>query len=681
MRSKFLALLVAVLCLALPAAAQKGLPVATNLTAEGHLAYSDYKANDFAGDPNPIVIITKQVVVDYQCIPNPGNPPPGNIRVYCDSGTGVLTCLNSAGGSCGGSSTPASATSPFNSAAAASPIKLVQTPGVFTAFSSVSTFTQAYQFANTAGNLGVVMINQFGVSAINSVTDTQGNTWFAAGLPDIVSAIYYCPSLKAGADTVSVNFAVAVSGGVSVAEYSGHFAAHPLSNGTLPNGSNAMPLGSINVPVAGSLVVVVAANNGGTGTYADFTGMTPRVPTVAVTGIWGDSTNTTAGSNVFGFSQSCASGCPDFIIAAVVFLPSNYVVPATPQVIHQAEGAIATSGLIIPSQASPATDVFPGGNSAGNVIVLAVRETGTTGHITAVTDTAGNTYTRLTGGGDIADSVGHSFYSIYTAPVLATSFLNNTVSVAMSSGTAQVAPIEVTGITGVRDANANGAAAFNLATNSLNDLIVSNVGFSGGGAFFRNQSGLSVFTSATMDVNVFASCSKNNAITANFISAGQFPGNDTVALLPTSTAGCSGSAGSQAVSTNFPTTTLVGTATGVLSPSVTLGFYGLGQRATPTGTSVVVANGEVMQQTQAIIGFNVVTATAGINASSGVVSLLKNGAAFSPPITCTLGSAVLVCVDFAHPNFALAGDVVSATITTQAAETLSNVVITVIKSP
>jgi hypothetical protein len=63
------------------------------------IEYEDFRENAF-GNASPIVIITKQVVVDYQCIPNPGNPPAGNIRVYCDSGTGLLTCLTSAGASC-----------------------------------------------------------------------------------------------------------------------------------------------------------------------------------------------------------------------------------------------------------------------------------------------------------------------------------------------------------------------------------------------------------------------------------------------------------------------------------------------------------------------------------------------------------------------------------------------------
>ena len=81
-------------------------PIEVRIGANGHTEYEDYAYPT----PMQIVIITKQVVNDYQCIPNPGNPPSGNIRVYCDSGTGNLTCLTSTGSSCvsgGGSTTNA----------------------------------------------------------------------------------------------------------------------------------------------------------------------------------------------------------------------------------------------------------------------------------------------------------------------------------------------------------------------------------------------------------------------------------------------------------------------------------------------------------------------------------------------------------------------------------------------
>jgi len=64
------------------------------------------KYKDYPESASPTVITSKQVVNDYQCIPAPGNPPTGNVRVYCDSGTGLFTCLTSSGSSCSSTSSP-----------------------------------------------------------------------------------------------------------------------------------------------------------------------------------------------------------------------------------------------------------------------------------------------------------------------------------------------------------------------------------------------------------------------------------------------------------------------------------------------------------------------------------------------------------------------------------------------
>lgn len=60
--------------------------------SSGRLRYTDV----LAGDPQ-IPIITRQSVNDYQCLPNPGNPPSGYVRFYCDSSSGQMTTINSSG--------------------------------------------------------------------------------------------------------------------------------------------------------------------------------------------------------------------------------------------------------------------------------------------------------------------------------------------------------------------------------------------------------------------------------------------------------------------------------------------------------------------------------------------------------------------------------------------------------
>ena len=86
--------------------------IASYADPTGHLIYEDYAAKGLAGGAT---IISLQVVNQYQCVPNPGNPPAGSLRVYCDSGTGKLTCLDSSGTSCfgGGGTLTGSGTTNF----------------------------------------------------------------------------------------------------------------------------------------------------------------------------------------------------------------------------------------------------------------------------------------------------------------------------------------------------------------------------------------------------------------------------------------------------------------------------------------------------------------------------------------------------------------------------------------
>lgn len=108
-RTLYLAILI--LCGALPALAQHRTPVATAMDANGKMLWTDYLAKDLAKPEPPQTVITQEVVVDYLCIPNPGNPATGSVRLYCDSGTGQLTCLTSTGANCLGGGGAGSVTS------------------------------------------------------------------------------------------------------------------------------------------------------------------------------------------------------------------------------------------------------------------------------------------------------------------------------------------------------------------------------------------------------------------------------------------------------------------------------------------------------------------------------------------------------------------------------------------
>lgn len=118
--AKNLLALMSILLVALCACAQhRPTPTNVSTTPEGKIKYADF----LAGDPQ--VAISQEVVVEYLCISNPGNPPTGSVRVYCDSGTGKLTCINHTGGAClstsGGTVTAVTGTSPIVSSGGTTP--------------------------------------------------------------------------------------------------------------------------------------------------------------------------------------------------------------------------------------------------------------------------------------------------------------------------------------------------------------------------------------------------------------------------------------------------------------------------------------------------------------------------------------------------------------------------------
>lgn len=80
-------------------------PVGSKINSAGRIEYTDYPES-----ANQIVITSKQVVNDYQCVSAPGNPPSGNVRVYCDSSSGLLACKTSAGASCSSNGAAAGST-------------------------------------------------------------------------------------------------------------------------------------------------------------------------------------------------------------------------------------------------------------------------------------------------------------------------------------------------------------------------------------------------------------------------------------------------------------------------------------------------------------------------------------------------------------------------------------------
>jgi len=111
--------------------------------------------------------------------------------------------------------------------------------------------------------------------------------------------------------------------------------------------------------------------------------------------------------------------------------------------------------------------------------------------------------------------------------------------------------------------------------------------------------------------------------------------------------------------------------TGVATASQTLGLFGTGPNVTlTTCTSTTIGSGLVMNSAGTLRALFITSTAAGVNASSGVVTILKNGA--TQAMTCTIGTGTS-CADQTHTISYVAGDLVSIQFTTQAADTLAGV--------
>ena len=116
---------------------------------------------------------------------------------------------------------------------------------------------------------------------------------------------------------------------------------------------------------------------------------------------------------------------------------------------------------------------------------------------------------------------------------------------------------------------------------------------------------------------------------------------------------------------------VTGTCTGVATAASTLGLYGTGPNVTATTcTSTTVGTGIPMNHSGTISALQVTTTAAGVNASSGVFTVLKNGVATT--VTCTVGTGTN-CADGTHTASFVSGDLISIQFTTQTAETLAGI--------
>jgi hypothetical protein len=150
--------------------------------------------------------------------------------------------------------------------------------------------------------------------------------------------------------------------------------------------------------------------------------------------------------------------------------------------------------------------------------------------------------------------------------------------------------------------------------------------------------------------------------------------NHDVLYPKTSTGWCQkNSSGTETCITGHGQSTYNSYGTGTCTASSTLTLFMLGtisQSCIGTSTNF----GTVMVSAGTIQNIKAFAITGGVNASSGVLTFKKNGSNFSPSITCTFGTGT-TCTPSQQTGTVAANDVITATLTTQAAETLASITV------
>lgn len=116
--------------------------------------------------------------------------------------------------------------------------------------------------------------------------------------------------------------------------------------------------------------------------------------------------------------------------------------------------------------------------------------------------------------------------------------------------------------------------------------------------------------------------------------------------------------------------TVSGTCTGTATASSTLFLYGAGGPSASTCTVATQLGGVVIPRAGTLRNLSCTASTGGVNASSGVVTVMKNGA--TTPLTGTFGTGT-AAADTTHSAAVAAGNFVGIQFTSQAAETLAGV--------
>lgn len=122
----------------------------------------------------------------------------------------------------------------------------------------------------------------------------------------------------------------------------------------------------------------------------------------------------------------------------------------------------------------------------------------------------------------------------------------------------------------------------------------------------------------------------------------------------------------------------VGTCFGTATSSTVINLYSLGNTGTLNCSNSGSTQGPRMPSPGTLQNLFVVATTGGVNGSSGVFTVAKNGSLTA--VTCTLGTGT-TCSDTVHSVAVVAGDRITVQFSTQGGETLATIQATLEKGP
>lgn len=138
------------------------------------------------------------------------------------------------------------------------------------AFTTGSSYANAYPSNNTAGNLLIAFADVGGTTDTLTIADSNSNTWVQlyqdnTHQPGVTFAVWYALNCAGGANTVTVSGTTSLLGGVAIGEWSGVNTFEQKSAITANTG-NSFTTASITTAFSNEVVIAFVLCNQGFGT-------------------------------------------------------------------------------------------------------------------------------------------------------------------------------------------------------------------------------------------------------------------------------------------------------------------------------------------------------------------------------------------------------------------------------